>query len=135
MGQKVSCCQQVVMEDSSLCSLTRKMECPGLLSKGYLNPFTLSVVGGLCKALLWQNLIWGGHNRWATTSSNAWATSFNFSSKARNSVKMSTFGDLQKKRGKLLGSLVFSSVLLLVYISCILLFCICFVCGVTNPVF
>ena len=45
------------MEDSSLCSLTGKMECPGLLSKGDLNPFhchclvqsqsyRVSVVGG-----------------------------------------------------------------------------------------
>ena len=99
------------MEDSSLCSLTRKMECPGPLSKGDLNPFhchcpahfqnyRLSVVGGLCGILLWQNLFGGGGNRWATASSNTWATSFNSSSKARNSTKMSTFGDLQKKGEK-----------------------------------
>ena len=45
------------MEGSSLCSLTGRMECPGLLSKGEINPFQchclahfqsyrLSVVGG-----------------------------------------------------------------------------------------
>ena len=43
----------------------------------------------------------GGGNRLATTYSYAWATLFNSSSKGINSTKMSTFGDLQKKRGKL----------------------------------
>ena len=58
-------------------------------------------------------------------SSSAWATSFNSSSKARNSTKMSMFGDLQKKKGeKPLNSFFFSSFFLL-YISCFFcLFCV-----------
>ena len=35
---------------------------------------------------------WG--NRWATASSNALVTSFNSSSKAKNSLKMAIFGNL-----------------------------------------
>ena len=58
--------------------------------------YKLSVEG----VLLWQNLIGGGGNRWATTSPNAWATLFNSLLNVRNSAKMSTFGDLQKKREK-----------------------------------
>ena len=80
-------------------------ECPGPLCKGDLGPFhhhclahfqsyRLSVGRGLCLVLLWWNLIRGGGNRWATTSSKAWATSFNSSSNARNCAKMSTFSDL-----------------------------------------
>ena len=99
------------MKSFSLCSLTGKMECPGLVSKGDLNQFhchcpvhfqnyRLSVVGGLCGVLLWQNLIGGGGNRWATTSSNAWATSFNSSSKARNRT-------MEEKGGKPLNSFPF----------------------------
>ena len=86
--------------------------------------YKVSVGGGLCMDWLWWNLIRGGGNRLATTASNAWATLFNSSSKARNSVKMSTFGDLQKKRGKLLNSfsLFFSSFLFYLYISYIFVF-------------
>ena len=57
------------MEDSSLYSLARMMESPGLLSKGDLGPFhchclahsqSYKLSGGcLCMALLWQNLIRG----------------------------------------------------------------------------
>ena len=100
------------MRDVSLCSLTGKMECPGLLSKGDLNPFhhhcpvhsqsyKLSVVGGLCGVLLWKNLIREWDNRWATASSNAWATSFNSSSKLRNSIRCPHLGIYRrKKQGK-----------------------------------
>ena len=58
------------MEDSSLCLLTGKMECPGLLSKRDLGSFhchclahfqsyRLSMVGGLCGALHEDGHIWG----------------------------------------------------------------------------
>ena len=53
-------------------------------------------------------------------SSNAWVTSFNSSSNARNSVKMSIFGGLQKKRGNNhYIPFSFSLFMLILYISCI----------------
>ena len=107
------------------------MKCPGLLSKGDLGPFhchclahfqnyKLSVGGALHGSVVVE-LDQGG-NRWAIASSNAWATLFNSLLKARNSVKMSTFGDLQKKRGKPLTPFSFPLFLLLSYISFI--FCV-----------
>ena len=118
------------MEGSSLCSLTRKMECPGLLSKGDPYPFhchclahfqsyRLHMVGGPGQGPVVAELDSGWDNRWATTSSNAWSTSFNSSSNARNSAKMSTFRDLQKKRGKTTKLLSFFLLMLILYISCI----------------
>ena len=117
------------MEGSSLCSLTGKMECPGLLSKGDLNPFPcpclvhsqiyrVSVVGWPVWGPVVVELDFGWGNRWATASSNDWATLFNSSPKARNSMKMSTFEDVHiwgstEKRGKTIRLLSFSSFLLL----------------------
>ena len=72
-------------------------------------------------------LDWGWGHRCATTSLNAWAILFNSSSKARNSMKMSIFGDLQKKRGKTTRLLSFSSLFVaFVYLLhfCYVLFCV-----------
>ena len=44
-----------------------------------------------------------GGNRWAATSSNTWMASSNISSMGKNCSKMTIFGILQKRKGKLLN--------------------------------
>ena len=86
----------------------------------FLN-YKLSVVRGLRWGPVVVNLIGVGGNRWATTSSNTWATSFNSSSKAIIPTKMSVFIDLQKKWDKTTNSFV---VFHFLFCSCIF-FCVC----------
>ena len=86
-----------------------KRECPGLLSRGDLGPvhyhcptcflsYKLGVVRGLGQGPVESRTCsGGGGKRWAKASSNTWATSFSSSMKARNSTKMYTFMDLQRK--------------------------------------